>query len=153
MYYIAENGESEAIYDYSCTLSKLEGIQILEPQPFTKDEISMHVNPGESEIRILQREICKSSYSQLVDEQVTWKTDTLIQKAIDEGEKTVCKLDDGIKLHRLTHSGGIMLVYTNSTADKELYETITFDLKSMKIVNCDSNRVNIKCGPGETKHI
>ena len=103
-------------------------------------------------MRILKRGICKSSYSQLIDGKVIWKTETLIQRALSKGKKKEYK-PPGIKSHSLTHSAGIMIVYTNSTPNKELDETITFKLEGMKITNFGSSKVNIKCGPGETKHI
>ena len=61
-----------------------------------------------------------SSYS----EKVTLGSGALVSKCLAEGDKQ--ERAEGINYHSLTHSGGIIIVYTNETEDKTLNEKLSF---------------------------
>ena len=55
----------------------------------------------------------------------------LIQKCLDEGEKG--ERGDGIYAVKLQHSGGLIFVYKNETADKKLSEELGLDLTGLRV--------------------
>lgn len=58
----------------------------------------------------------------------------------------------GIKQYFLQHSAGITFVYTNES-ESTLIETLTFDISGLVIEGYDSNVVEIRCQPGDTKDV
>jgi hypothetical protein len=72
----------------------------------------------------------------------------LVKECIESGD--VSDREDGIKQHTLGHSAGVMLVYTNSTTDKELDETLGLNLEGLRIDGQENqSEVKVSCKPGQ----
>ena len=101
---------------------------------------------------IIKKNVMDTKYGLSEYEKVILDEPALIARALDLGE--VEDRQPGITYHRLHHSGGIILVYTNTTSDQTLHETITFNCKNLHFKDEDGNMIEIKdfdmvVGPGE----
>mmetsp|Transcript_15663 Transcript_15663/g.24005 ORF Transcript_15663/g.24005 Transcript_15663/m.24005 type:complete len:103 (+) Transcript_15663:1689-1997(+) len=74
--------------------------------------------------------------------------EALIEKCIAEG-KGSNRADDIIQ-YSMSHSGGYIYVYVNSTGDSTLNETLSFDKEGLDIVGQDDQeKCEFSVGPGE----
>jgi len=79
---------------------------------------------------------------------VTLGSGALVKECIESGE--VAERADGIIQHTLGHSAGVMFVYTNSTTDKELDETLGLNLEGLRIDGQENqSEVKVSCKPGQ----
>lgn len=77
---------------------------------------------------------------------------------MEEGKLTIRKdpvtgQEVDIFVRALKHGGGIWYYYENKTPDRTLEEWMKFKLRGLKIRGYDSNEVNLRVGPNQTKFI
>ena len=99
-------------------------------------------------IIMMKKDIMSMGYASSYSEKVVLGSGALIAKCIAEGDKQ--ERAEGINYHSLQHSGGIIIVYTNTTDGQTLNEKLSFTLEGMVVKGHEGSDVDVKCGPGET---
>jgi hypothetical protein len=107
---------------------------------------------GQEAIFIMKKNVNHSAYARTYTEIVILEKDSLIKKALAEGEKQErCK---DIYFYQLKHAGGITLVYQNKTKDKTIVEDLDLDMKGLEIVdNKGKPNIKVKCPPNQVRDV
>ena len=84
----------------------------------------------------------KSFFSQII-----MPLNALIEKCIEEGSTS--NRSEEIIQHKMSHSGGYLYVYKNSSDNQTLNETLTFDMEGLAIAGQDDQeKCEFSVGPG-----